>query len=155
MATQLLTIATVAGDAGAHVAKLFQSWRNKHPTPETVDQFCERLRANGSMLPVIYFAEWIDRWLMGDQVPGPEPIEGRRFQVAVFMPQSAVKWAEECGTQFPEECWLAARLREAATGWDEVTVPIVVVLREVLGATSTNDEVRDSLRGVPVWLSDV
>ncbi len=152
MATQRLTIATVVGDAGAHAARLFQAWRNKRPPHNEVDRFCERLRANGTVLPVIYFAEWMDRWLMGDEVPGPEPIEGRRFQVAVFTPQSAVKWAEECGTQFPEQCWLAARLREAATGWDEVAVPTVVVLREVLGPTSTDYEVRESLKGVPLWL---
>jgi|SRR5665213_38777 len=152
MAMQRLTLATVAGDAGAHVAKLFQSWRNNHPTPETVDRFCERLRANGSMLPVIYFAEWMDRWLMGDLVPGPEPAEGRHYQAAALTPQAAVKWAEQCGTQFPEQYWLAARLQEAAAAWELPTARTVVVLRKVLGATTTDDEVRESLKGVPTWL---
>jgi len=153
MATQRLTIASIAGDAGVHVAALFQSWRNKYPTPDTVDRLCERLRANGSMLPVVYFAEWVDRWLMGDLAPGPAAVAGRRYQVACLTPQQAIKWAGQCGAQFAEQCWLATRLQEAAAAWEAVPGRTVMVLREVLGPTTTDAEVRESLGGVPVWLS--
>jgi hypothetical protein len=52
-----------------------------------------------------------------------------------------------------EQQWLASRLREAAEGWVSVAEPLaVVVVREVLGASTTDEEVRAALRGVPNWL---
>jgi hypothetical protein len=119
-----------------------------------VDRVCERLRANGTALPVVYFCEWVDRWLTGDRVPGPGAVEGKRFQVACLSPQQAVSWAGQCGSQFPEQEWLGGRLREAAQGWRSVAEPLaVVVVREVLGTSTTDEEVRAALHGVPSWLS--
>jgi hypothetical protein len=49
---------------------------------------------------------------------------------------------------------LAGRLREAAEGWGSVAEPlIVVVVREVLGPSTSDDELRAALQGIPVWLS--
>jgi hypothetical protein len=156
MATQRLMVATVAGEAGAAVKALARAWLGgPTPDPAVVDGFCERLLANGAALPVVYFCEWVDRWLMGDLVPGPGTVEGGRYQVACLTPAEAVAWADRCRTQFPEQGRLAARLREAAEGWGSVAEPLaVVVVREVLGPSTTDDEVRAALRGVPAWLSD-
>jgi hypothetical protein len=160
MATQRLTLATLAGDAGRAVSALFRAWRSTSAVGVeaapglAIDELGERLRSNGAALPVVYFCEWIDRWLMGDQVPGPGVIAGRRFQASCMSPEEAVEWAGRCGGQFPEQLWLAARLREAAEAWRPAVGPsVVVVLREVLGASSTDEEVLASLHGVPLWLS--
>ena len=67
MATQRMTIATFAGTAADAVAGLFRTWRDS-PDPGAVDRFSLALRDNALSLPVVYFAEWIDRWLMGDIV---------------------------------------------------------------------------------------
>lgn len=155
MATQWLMVATIAGDAAVAVQVLVHGWRrDPAPDPAAVDRFCERLRANGAALPVVYFCEWVDRWLLGDQVPGPSAVDGKRCQVACLSPQQALSWADQCGSQFPEQQLLGGRLREAAQAWGAVAEPFaVVVMREVIGASTTDDEVRAALHGIPSWLS--
>ncbi len=155
MATQRLTVTTIAGDAGATAEQLFRTWR-EGPAPDrvAVDRFCERVRANGSVLPIVFFCEWIDRWLMGDLIPGPGAVEGRRYQVTCLSPTEATAWAGRCGHQFPEQKWLARRLREAAAAWKLVADHrAVIVVREVLDVSTTDAEVTAALRGVPAWLS--
>jgi hypothetical protein len=81
-------------------------------------------------------------------------VAGRRFEATVLSPAHALAWADRCGSQFAEERWLASRLREAATGWGEVAQSyLVVVMREVVGASTDEEEVRAALATVPVWLS--
>jgi hypothetical protein len=91
---------------------------------------------------------------MGDSVPGPGGVEGRRFQAACLSPTQAAAWAAQCGSQFPEQRWLASRLCEAAAGWGMVSDRYsVVVIRETIGASATDEEVRTALTNVPAWLS--
>jgi hypothetical protein len=102
----------------------------------------------------VYYAEWIDRWLMGDSVPGPGWVEGQQFQAACLSPAQATAWAAQCGSQFPEQAWLASRLCEAAAGWGNVADRYsVVVIRQVMGASSTDEELRAALTNVPAWVS--
>ncbi len=163
MASQRLTALTVAGEAGGVVSGLFLRWQASATEGDTtgatrraIDGFCERLRANGHTLPVVYFCEWIDRWLMGDNVPGPQAAHGDHFQAACMSPAEAVAWAEQCGTQFPEQLWLAARLHEAALAWQPLAGPSVVVLmRQVLGDSTLDEEIRASLGSLPGWLRAV
>jgi hypothetical protein len=103
-------------------------------------------------LPIVYFCEWLDRWLMGDLVPGPEAVEGVRYQAACLVPEQALAWADRCGHQFPEQQWLASRLREAAVAWGGAEKQVVVLVREVLGGSATDEEVETSLDAVPAWL---
>ena len=115
--------------------------------------FCQSLRENGTSLPILYFSEWIDRWLMGDHVPGPGMVEGRRFQATCLTREEAIDWAGRCGDQHQEQTWLAARLREAASAWCELADgALIVVVREVLEGSTTDDEVHASLRSLPAWL---
>jgi hypothetical protein len=104
-------------------------------------------------LPVVYFCEWVDHWLMGDQVSRPNAISGQVYQVTCLSPDEARGWADNCGDQYAEQGWLAARLREAAEGWGTITDEYIVVLvREVLGGSTLDEEVMESLRRVPAWL---
>jgi hypothetical protein len=106
-------------------------------------------------LPIVYFSEWIDRWSMGDQVPDGF-VEGRRYQAVCLSPEQAEACAARCGNQFFEQGWLASRLREAAI--DSASVAercAVVLLREVVGPTATDDDVRRSLSVVPEWLDSL
>jgi len=153
VATQRLTIATVAGQSAVAVASHFDQWRSA-PDPECVDRLCASIRGHAQVLPVVYFTEWVDRWLMGDSVPGPGAVDGRQFQATCLTPDEAVQWAERCGNQFAEQGWLASRLREAAAGWGGVAEPYaVVVVREAVGASVTDDEVQAAADCVPDWLS--
>lgn len=155
MATQRLTIATLVGASADAVEALFQSWRADPSAPNVaIDPFCEQLRTNGHLLPIVYFCEWIDRWLMGDRVPGPDALEGRRFQAVCLTPDEAIAWAEKLGIQFDEQVWFAARLREAADGWGLVVEKrAVVVIREVLDGSTLDEEVVAASRAISDWLS--
>lgn len=153
MATQRLTVATLAGKSAVSVNSCFNRWRSVADS-DAGDRFCASIREHSLCLPVVYFTEWVDRWLMGDLVPGPNAVEGRRFQAACLTPEEAVAWANRCGSQFAEQGWLASRLREAAAGWGEVAEPYaVVVVRETVGASVTDNEVRASAENVSKWLS--
>src|SRR5205809_4781704 len=152
MATQRMTVATLAGDSAAAVTALFRSWRTGYD-PAAVDRFCAALRDNGLSLPIVYFCEWIDRWLMGDLVPGPEAVAGHRFEATCGTTREAAEWSRRCGNQFPEQLWLAARLRESAEAWSSlIPEAVVVVLREPLGPSTLDEEVTASLDHVPQWL---
>ena len=152
MATQRMTVATLAGQAAVATAAWFHAWRGA-PDPDAVDRLCAAIHEHALSPPVVYFAEWADRWLMGDTLVGPGAAEGRRFQAAGSSPAVASEWAGRCGSQFAEQVWLAARLREAAAECGTGAVPrAVVVIREVVGASATDGEVRTALERVPAWL---
>jgi hypothetical protein len=150
VATQRLTVATLAGKAALAVTAQFEQWRGS-PSPDAVDRLCAAIRENSLSLPVVYFAEWVDRWSMGNLVPGPGTVEGQRFQATCLSPAQATVWADGCGGQFAEQGWLAARLREAAVGM-VTEACAVVVIREVVGASTTDEEVHASMGGLPAWL---
>jgi hypothetical protein len=152
MVTQRLTMATFAGASAVAVAALVRSWQTASD-PAAVDRFCAVLREHAQSLPIVYFCEWLDRWLMGDRVPGPEAVEGRRYQATCLSPEQALAWADRGAGQFPEEEWLASRLREAARGGFGTEPRAVVIVREVLDVSATDKEVMD--HRVPVFWQDV
>jgi hypothetical protein len=106
-------------------------------------------------LSVVYFTEWVDGWLMGDAVLGPGPVQGRRFQAVALTPEQAHDWASRCGDQFPEQQWLAQRLREAADAGAGIGQTTVIAIREVFGPSPTDEEFQEALREVPDWLDSL
>ena len=161
MPTQKLMIAAIAGHAGEAVGELFRGWRAARlgdgwhdNVRQAVDVFCEGLRAHGSELPVVYFSEWVDRWLMGDDVPGPEAVSGCRCEAACTPSADLANWARRLGNQHQEHRWLVRRLREATQAWQPLSgATVVVVAREVLGGSATDEEVTASFQVVPAWLA--
>jgi hypothetical protein len=150
-----MTIATLGGQAAVAVEARFQQWRAA-PDPDAVDQLCAAIREHALSLPIVYFAEWIDRWLMGNLVPGPGAVESRRFQATCLSPEQAIAWAGQCGSQFTEQVWLSNRLREAAAGWGSAAEDYaVVVIREALDASATDEDVRAALGTVPAWVKSI
>jgi hypothetical protein len=146
-------VATLAGEAAVAVAAEFARLRVA-PDPAAVGRLCQSIRDNGLSLPIVYFAEWVDRWLMGDLVPGPEPVAGGRFEATCLTAPGATDWAEGCGNQIREQEWFASRLWEAAAGWGPTTDRYaVVVIREVVDASTTDDQVRAAMDHIPEWLS--
>src|SRR5437879_3455406 len=110
MATQRLTVVTLGGRAVEAVTALFATWQVT-PDPSAIDHFCRSLRENAASLPILYFSEWIDRWLMGDTVVREKGAQGRIYQVTCLSQEEARAWADGCVRQFVEQEWLAARLR--------------------------------------------
>jgi hypothetical protein len=149
---------TLGGEPARLATKAIASWRGQtSPDVAAIDQFCDALRANANgALAVLYYTEWIDRWLMGDLVPGPNAVEGRRFQLTTFAPAQARDWAQHCQAKYQEGAWFAARLREAADAWcgDSETV-LIVVVREVFGGLAGDDEIKAALEVVPEWMAQI
>lgn len=155
MATQRWGIATLGGQSAAVVAACFDRWRAS-PDSDAVDRLCVTIQEHASRLPVLYYAEWMDRWLMGNIVPGPRAVAGHRFAATCLSASEALACAERRGDQFAEYEWLAARLREAADDWGGLAAPVVVVVvRDVVGPSVTDEEVREAAASVPTWLEEV
>ena len=150
--TQWMTVATLEGAAATFVAGLFQR-TSEQPMEFDVDFFCAAIRERGRELPIVYFAEWIDRWSMGDTLPGPDAVEGINFQVCCFTSTEALDRAMKCGSQYPEQQWFAARLREAATAVDGAGYPTAIVaIREVLDVSTDDSAYKVAASVVPKWL---
>ena len=164
MATQRVTVAKVAGAAAAAVADRFRGWwgsRQGDTFPpavrEEVDRFALAFRAHAAAPPVVYFSEWIDHWSMGDVVPalgqpGAEVVAGDRFEACCHRLPVTVNAPTWGGEPAQETEWLAARVREATAAWAAIAPEgVLVVLREVIGGTVTDDELVASLESVPAW----
>ena len=157
MASQRIIVASFVGAAATAVAKLFESWRALDPNHDkpAVDRFCERWRMNDTSVHLAYYCAWVDRWLMGDIVPGPGTVGGNRFQATCMTKGVAEKHAAQCGTQWSEQEWLAARLREGAGSMAKLTNDIsIVVVREVFGSSLADEETIDAMKTIPPWIAD-
>lgn len=158
MATQRITVATIAGEAGQRAAALFRKWHSPKvdggldAVRRAVDRFAEQLRTRGGIPPIVYYCEWFDNWLMGDSIHSGKVVEGNQFSVSCGSWREASAWAELCGNQHQEQQWLAMRLREASEVWQLLAEPAtVVILRQVLGPSYTDEEVMASLSDVSVF----
>jgi hypothetical protein len=181
LATQRITIAKVGGVAAEVILRLLREWSEARITsdPETwastqwpadirrkADTLSDRLRANSCAPPVVYFAEWVDMWSMGDQFrhwlappDGPPPfvVHADQFEVyAAAIPDGgrlARHLANAGPRQHVEQDWYVRRLREAVEAWGQVVErAVIVVLRQVIEGSVTDEEMRVSLDRLPGWL---
>jgi hypothetical protein len=162
MATQRLIVAKIGGRSALLVEELFRRWERRATEDRTpseissdVDEFAQQLIAHGHCPPILYFAQWIDLWSMGDLVPGLGDkraivVAGRQFETCCHRPPIEMRWALIGGKQTQETRWLRGRIREAEMAWSKVVADgVIVVLREPLGALVTDEELTDSLRSIP------
>ena len=158
MPTQRLTVATIAGEAGKTVAGLFAKWHATQADGEqdevrsAVDEFVKQLLTRGGIPPVVYYCEWFDCWSMGDDIHFGTTVEGKQFEASCGSRGEAIDWAEKLPNQFPEQEWLAARLRGASQAWQLLCQQATVVIsRQVLGPLYTDEEVLASLSDVRLF----
>jgi hypothetical protein len=155
MASQRIILVSIGGQAARAIADLFVSWRTAGSTLQQadVDRFCEALLSNRCSLPILDYCEWVDRWSAGNLIPGPGAVAGRRFETTCLSPVETEEWASRCGNQWQEQITLASRLREVAKSWGEVVEHrLVLVIREVLDVSTSDEQVKESLGVVPTWL---
>jgi hypothetical protein len=181
--TQRITVAKVGGAAADVTVRRLREWSAARLTtdpdewsneqwPEQVrhaaDQFADRLRSNAVAPPVVYFVEWVDMWSMGDLFShwltppdGPTPfvVHADRFELYAYSIPDAGRLARHLASagaqQFEESDWFVARLREAGGAWQGlVERSVLVVLRQVVGALVSDEELLVSLDRTPDWLSD-
>jgi hypothetical protein len=168
MTSQRLTIAKLGGRSAQDVAALFHAWQKytaEDGSPSefavAIDAFATRLREHAHCPPVLYFAEWIDLWSMGDLVPGLGDeraviVASSRFEVACHNSPIRIQATTIAGEETQETRWLRNRIQEAQDAWSEVTQEsVIIVIREVLGALVTDEELMESLGSTPPWLAQV
>lgn len=161
MASQTFTIVTLGGHAAEVVRNLFSKWeaatRETSEEPDSsfpeMDSFCDALRKNRTQLPILYYAEWVDRWLFGQDV-SPLWITGKRFQTCCLSRAEAAALPASRPSQSQEESWLFARLLEAtAAGQPLAETAVILIIREVFSGSVLDAEIVESLSMVPDWLS--
>ena len=120
-----------------------------------LDKFVLRLKAHQADFPVCYYCEWIDTWSMGDEFEGSLRVVGQRFEVTCFSPEEAVERSKQIRGEWREQKWMAARLKEASDAWPGgAELSTILLIRELLGPSADENELRIASEGVPLWLSD-
>jgi hypothetical protein len=180
--TQRITVAKVGGVAADIIVQRLREWSAARQTsnphewsseqwPQSVreqaDAFAEQLRAHAFVPPVVYFIEWSDTWSMGDlfgrRLTPPNGakafvVNADRYEIFAYSLPDADRLAQHLAAagpqQFIEYDWFIGRLREAVGVWQEIVErAVLVVLRHVVGACVSNEDVMESLRSKPDWLS--
>jgi hypothetical protein len=181
MASQRITIAKLAGLSGTIAFQRITAWSETRNAadpnlwspeqwPESIrqeaDDFADRLRAHGFVLPVCFFVEWADMWSMGYlfpslltpwNSPGPIRVHANRFEIFAYALPDGGRLADFLAAagpqQFPETDWFLNRLKEAVSDWEKlVASATLVVLRSVMGGSVLDEEVTASLNTRPEWL---
>ena len=148
------------------MAALFHAWqkvaaedRSPSEFAVAIDAFATRLREHANYPPVLYFAEWIDLWSMGDLVPGlgdeqSVTVASSRFEVACHRSPIRIQATTIAGEETQETRWLRNRIQEAQDAWSNMTQEsVIIVLREVFGGLVADEELVESLGSTPSWLS--
>lgn len=184
MATQLISIAKIGGLAGDRLAKMIREWADLR-TVETpsewspdqwpqsvraqVDRIASLLRKNSAFPPVIHFVEWIDSWSMGDvfqsllsPIDGEKPLQvfGDQFEVYGYcLPDDGLllrRLAMNTTYSFGETQWFSRRLAETIGARQEITCrSLIVVLRDAISALVSDEDLAETLAGLPPWLTDM
>jgi hypothetical protein len=184
MVTQRITIAKVGGKAAEVVMLRLQEWSASRRTtdpdewsseqwrPEVrrlADSFADGLRAHALVLPVVHFIEWADLWSMGDLYhrwltppdgPRPSIIHADRFEIYGYALPDGGRLGDHLSSagpqQWDESDWFVSKLSEAVGAWQHVVdQAALIVLREVVGGLTTDEELAASLDHVPDWISEI
>jgi hypothetical protein len=182
-----MTIAKIGGAAGfAALSALYglhcslEAERVRSPrgakrarNEEGLSRFMASLRANSSIPPVIFFAEYIDSWSMGDvfdrcfprrRIPNivrlsRDELElvGYRLPDAGALQRNASRILRTKAVREPagqEKRWFLSTLLHAVDAWDDL-VPdgALVVFREILGGLLEDTEIAKASETVPQWIT--
>jgi hypothetical protein len=182
LASQRITIAKLGGVSGDVVLRRLAEWSaaRQADDPELwspdqwpaevrceADDFAERLRTHGLVLPVVHFVEWADMWSMGNlfprwltppDCPAPTGVHANRFEIFAYSLPDEGRLREYLASAAPQQWaetdFFVQRLREAVEAWNAfVDRAALVVLRFVVGGSALDEEVTASLQSCPAWLS--
>ncbi len=162
MASQIFTVATIGGRSSERVRALFSKWElATREAPEdssvvlsAVDAFCDALRLHRTELPILYYAEWIDRWLFGRDASDSTWVSGRRFEACCLSRAEAAKLTDARHQQFQEGTWLLSRIREASSAWELLSeAAAILIVREVFSGSTLDADVVATLPLLAEWLS--
>lgn len=187
MATQRMVVAKIGGAAGfaamqslLHLRSSLESGRgsNHHNGQhlkglQALKTFVTSLRANSSTPPVVFFAEYVDFWSMGDDIQrcfprrrSPSTVKASHDEFEVFgyrLPDGGAlqrhvtrllraRAVNEPAAQ--ERRWLLSIVRHALDSWGALVQDgALVVVRELLGGLLEDSDIEKALEGVPRWIT--
>jgi hypothetical protein len=178
MASQYLSVAKIAGEASTETLRQFQEWSalrtctnpcdwNPDQWPESArsaaDNWAERLRAHGHEPPIIFFAEYVDLWsfcpparfLEDHGLIGVLADRYELFCLPLPLTSTATTELERLKTsgQWDEDRLFAGLTLDAADSWNKlVDQAVLVFLRLAVSGAVEDQEVLDSLTGLPDWM---
>jgi hypothetical protein len=175
MASQRLLLIAIGGDLAAAIWRDVCVWNDAraskaeaewtpHDWPPAihheVDRFVDRIRASALFPPVLYRAEHVDTWSMGDIFETALVKSHRDYtrRLNTHHHEIIATWVRFSEHIMPdrnvsdETRWLYNRANEAMDAWRNLAENrLLVLVRSVIGATWSDEEVEDSLRGMPSW----
>jgi hypothetical protein len=178
MASQRVLLFTVAGGladavwndirrwSDARVAVVSDEWSTDDwpvAIRQEVDQFVTRMSKSAYWPPVLYRSEHVDCWSMGDvfetALVVEHPDHCRRLLTGSH--EIIATWVRfpqriDPDRDAPDETvWLYSRINEAMAAWGAFAENrLVLLVRTVVGGLWTDDEVSQSLRGIPAWWTE-
>lgn len=175
MASQRVLLLTIAGEladtiwndirqwSDARVAVASDEWSSDDwpdPIKHQVDHFVARLTTAGYLPPVLYRSEHVDCWSMGD-VFETALVKGHPDYCRRLITESheiIATWVRFTEQIIPDEdsrdetVWLYTHVNEAIAAWSTFAENrLVLLVRSVLGGLWEDDDVSNSLRGIPSW----
>ena len=156
-----------AGDARVSSAG---EWPSRYCSE--MDRLVADLRKHADRLPAIFFCEYVDTWSMGCHfefwlrprpTKGPLHVASKRFDLYLYaLPDRGalqnwlrrglrLKRVRERNPQ--EQQWFVSNLLAAATSWEGmVRSSALIVVRECVGETVSDERLLESLKTAPAWL---
>jgi hypothetical protein len=145
-------------------------WPRRHRSE--MDRFVAGLRDNAALPPVVFFEEYVDAWssfgtfelwLTPDAGALPERFISDQFVLYHYrLPDGGALEArlrrglrlKRLRQRRPQEdAWFVSRLLDAVLAWDGVVgASCLVMVREPLEGSPSDEEVKRSEQGVPQWL---
>lgn len=178
MASQRVLLVTIAGALADTIWKDMRRWADARVAvandewssddwPDAIkdeaDQFVTRLTTTGYFPPVLYRSEHVDCWSMGDVfetalVKGHPDYCRRLLTGSHEIIATWVRFSEHIKPDqyaADETVWLYTHINEAIAAWSTLAENrLVLLVRTVLGGLWEDDDVSDSLRGIPSWWTE-
>lgn len=187
MATQRIAIAEIVGAAAGSALDSFRWWLAARLADEcepdcmspdqwprsirrNMQKFAAGVRAHSDKPPIVFFAECIDMWSMGDVYAAAFPEDGAKLLHVMADDVELLCYALPDGGKLqthltrrlrrrsirersPQETrWYLLNLMEACVAWEGlVGNSALVILRQTLGGLVEDYELRASLDTVPGW----
>jgi hypothetical protein len=159
---QIVTIAKVAGQAAKdfheRVGEL-SKLASERDVRVMGDGLVAWIQQNKLVPPILYYCQYADHWSGANNFEryfnasvGLKVSSGTTELYSYRLPDDGTLVAtltraiDERGFQFDEDAWFANGLRNAATFAERIaSEATIVIVREVIGATLTDDDIRSAL----------
>ncbi|MGC3966562.1 MAG: hypothetical protein QM775_04090 [Pirellulales bacterium] len=170
MASQVITITKVAGEAGRLIARRMETWSAQRETidprefdfqqwPEATraacDQLIDALRSHRTAPPILYHTEYVDLWSAFDLFHfaldlevEPLRVFGNRYEVECLVVTSASAYLPGIDsaigrlreTHRQETCWALRTFRDCLTAWDSLTPESTIIASREVFGGSVMDD---------------